>query len=108
MIEILSRGKRVDTGEWVYGYMFKCNTYNKVYIYSNEGLQPKIEVIPETAGQLRYTKEDVKYFDGDIYYHAGYGLETVSDLCELQIALIHGDADDIGEITGTIHDKKEK
>ncbi len=32
MIEVLYRGKRIDNGKWVYGYVVKCrNVFNKVY-----------------------------------------------------------------------------
>lgn len=56
--------------------------------------------------QLRYTSPNgTEYYDGDIYYHAGYGEETVSDICELQAALLHGNTEDICHIIGNIHTK---
>jgi len=67
----------------------------------------KYYVKPETVGQLRYSQYDTEYYDGDVYYHAGYGNETVSDVCEIQMALISGTSDDIGHILGNIHDNPE-
>ena len=74
MREILFKGKRVDNGEWVEGFLFQ--TIEHTYIAYAEQfdddlfLSPKnifIEVIPETVRQ--YTgKElcDEKLFEGDI------------------------------------------
>ena len=110
MREIKFRGKRVDTGEWVYGDITGGNTIH---------IQPPMvdgngnyewwgyEVTPETVGQLRHEKDGIEYYDGDVYYHAGYGLENVSDICELQFALYSGNCDDIGNIIGNIHDYPE-
>lgn len=122
MKTIKFKGQRVDTKEWVHGYYIKSlDSSNlrctppyiiKDYIITEFTPQSFIhdevfEVIPETVGQLRYTSPDgTEYYDGDIYKHAGYGEETVSDLCELQLALIHGNNDDIGPIIGNIHTKK--
>lgn len=118
------RGKRKDGKGWVYGFYRMQTFYNRfggditevVFVkhfigcLDNltyfDGIFEQVEIIPETLGQLRYIKDDVEYYDGDIYYHAGYGDETVSDLCELQMALITGNSEDICHIKGNIHDKK--
>ena len=65
------------------------------------------EVIPETVGQLRYEKDGVEYYDGDVYYHAGHGNEQVSDICNLQFALYVGESQKIEHIIGNIHDNPE-
>lgn len=111
--EVLFRGKRLDTKEWIEGDLIHIN-YGKYMaircIVGMRGSIPKYAefvIITETVGQLRHTNKHGRYFDGDVYCHAVFGNVTVSDLCKLQLALIHEYPDDIGEIKGNIHDNPE-
>lgn len=76
--EILFKGKRVDNGDWVYGYYCYCTDGNKcshrIYSsfaesYGENTLHPVMfEVIPETV--IQYTgqddRNDTRTFEGDI------------------------------------------
>ena len=66
MREILFKGKRVDNGEWVYGFLVKMWGQYHIVDQNNENSAYMIE--PESVGQ--YTgltdKNGKKIFEGDI------------------------------------------
>lgn len=72
--EIKFRGKRLDNGEWVYGYFNKNEENGKCYITTQSktgGAHPH-EVDPETVGEFTGEctnfgqKERPKIYEGDI------------------------------------------
>lgn len=132
---IIFRGKRIDNGEWVYGYF--VSEGEESYIFEQEEVDKGIdlggyldccqmsEVIPETVGQ--YTgitdKNGRKIFEGDIVgcflntqifeieyceERCGYFLDDImlSGDAPLSIECL-GNMRNTVEVIGTIHDHPE-
>jgi len=78
MKDIKFRGKRVDNGEWVYGYYSRCDNDHYIYeiksicIHKGEDCWEndlfKVEVIPESVGQYinKKDKNGVEVYTGDV------------------------------------------
>ena len=122
MKEILFKGKRKDTGEWIEGYFFKI--WDRTFLlWGMTNDHPNmIEVIPETVSQFigltdRYEK---KIFEGDIVniitgingYQSTYHstIQEVKYIADSGIAVfLPFDNSDIVEIEviGNVYDNKE-
>ena len=111
LFTIKFRGKRLDNGEWVYGYLYVGQ--NDYYIFENiaSGFQSH-KVIPETVGQFinDYDVHKKEIYVGDVVdwealevlpgvWQYG-GRFIVEDIRYLEI-LMHADRI---EIVGNVHD----
>lgn len=126
MRDILFRGKRIDNGEWVYGW-FEMYPFGRWPVKASiipaedaiSGHYEHIEVDPSTVGQ--YTgltdKNGKRIFEGDVFewgyagvkefkYTVVYDAELTSFVGERRFGFVSTNGVDL-EIIGNIHDNPE-
>jgi uncharacterized phage protein (TIGR01671 family) len=125
MREIKFRGKRLDTGEWVYGYYYTqiiTHAGNRKsrdhFIRTEQNI--RYEVDPATVGQYTGLKDKhgQEIYEGDIVCdslgvgvvsfileHCAYFVET-SDPAKRHYMLSHGQLDNT-KVIGNIHDNPD-
>ena len=112
--EILFRGKRVDNGEWVYGFLVKM--WGQYHIIDQNDENSAYMIKPETVGQ--YTglcdKNGKKIFEGDIV-ESPNGTQGFIEWQNAECAFLVNIGDDWQtmddcpyEVVGNIYDKGEE
>nr|DAR29934.1 MAG TPA: YopX protein [Caudoviricetes sp.] len=113
MREILFRGKRVDNGEWVEGYLWctHSNTRISAHISTLDG--DIVDIYTDTIGQYTGLKDKngVKIFEGDIVVCNRYEekvdyLVLLKDLRDLPSEL-YGSSLNYREVVGNIYENPE-
>ena len=118
MREILFRGKRIDNGEWVEGFLMKISSMPFILVQNPSGTVLWFEVDPKTVGQFTglTDKNGKKIFEGDIlkynnkigYVNYSKGCFSVHDIDSennpaIDIVMFEYEV----EVIGNIHDNPE-
>ena len=126
MREIRFRGKRVDNGEWVYGYYVQQGLCTNGYLCEHGIMEPHcyaIEVDPATVGQFTGLKDSagVDIYVGDIVHSSFTSMNVLVEFGwyeeeESRHYGYHAEGCQLGEgmngciwplIVGNIHDNPE-
>lgn len=119
MRQILFRGKKIDNGEWTYGFYFEHSidgqkqSYIKYQTFDEGFVTNEVDV--NTVGQYTGIKDDkdVKIFEGDIV-ESPHGTQGFIEWQNAECAFLVNIGDDwqtmddcTYEVVGNIYDNKE-
>jgi uncharacterized phage protein (TIGR01671 family) len=118
--EISYRGQRVDTKEWVYGYLFASWERRYILWGTTNDIPNMLEVIPETVGQYTglhdkngkeiYESDILEFYDihGEVEFglhsdnvYNGWYVEVKGNQCELNESF------SFSEVVGNIYENSE-
>lgn len=110
MRKIKFRGKRVDNGEWVYGY-YTIGTPIHHYITNNTDVR---RILPETVGQFTglFSKSGVEVYEGDLVIFPQLSIITQKPIVvewessQWKYLNIHTNGKYEIEVIGNIHENK--
>lgn len=123
--EILFRGKRVDNGEWVEGYLYRLSEKLNPFIMVINKSGEAYPVIPETVGQYtglkdkngkkifeymavkhtqKYDISGIKVSLMVVKWSSSYGVWILKDLSNRRADMFLGNEAHRVEVIGNIHD----
>lgn len=110
MREIIFRGKRADTGEWIEGDLLQNVDCLKIREQEKDlkHIARSFVIIPETAGQYTGLKDKngKKIFEGD-FISSNWGYKGIVELDTIMYAMCECLFNEDCEIIGNIHEKPE-
>ena len=122
MRTIKFRGKRVDNGEWVYGYLLKHSSRTEILVSHSDKIldYDTYRITPETVGQFTglLDKNGKEIYEGDVVdSHSRYDQPYIREVfwgekCGLEFKTLTGyklckSNEPHFEIIGNIHDNPE-